>query len=377
MKIKLLKTGDASIVDSEKKDRQQRRRDTESSLEMKIKLSKTGHPTIVACDNQAEVVYKSKESTDSSQNFVQRYKETGQAGHKEPALKILKTGHSTILQSNRSELTIEPVQMQGKKLDNVVEMSPKRKDITIAPIESKKSKLETQLTQILPEVTIQPVTSREQKQFLFDPKNSAISLQQMNVINQEISITQVRPQKSADASMNEKLKDILSKNVTGSPMNSDCEIIEHRPELIIVNENSNSSQDVVIIEEVSPNRMPEVKVPKKRGRPRRNPLPQGITHPPPHLLIPRDPLSLDDAQQMQQPQIPHFPESRENERPKRTCRSQKSYAPPKRGRGRGLYILNILYKILYLKFLIIYILLFFSFFRSFFLSIRTRKTETR
>ncbi|KAK9298478.1 hypothetical protein QLX08_008253 [Tetragonisca angustula] len=334
MKIKLLKTGDASIVDPEKKDKEQRRRDTESSLEMKIKLSKTGHPTIVACDNQTEI-YKSKEAVDPSQNLVQRYKEAGQVIHKESALKILKAGHSTILQSNRSELTIEPVQIQGKKLESVVEMSPKRKDITIAPIDSKKSKLETQLTQILPEVTIQPVTSREQKQFLFDPKNSAISLQQMNVINQEISITQVRPEKSSDVSMNEKLKDILSKNVSGSPLNSDCEIIEHRPELIIVNENSNSSQDVVIIEEVTPNRMPEVKVPKKRGRPRRNPLPQGITHPPPHMLIPRDPLSLDDTQQMQQPQVPHFQESRENERPKRTCRSQKSYAPPRRGRGRG------------------------------------------
>ncbi|KAK1119148.1 hypothetical protein K0M31_013645 [Melipona bicolor] len=334
MKIKLLKTGDASIVDPEKKDKEQRRRDTESSLEMKIKLSKTGHPTIVACDNQTEI-YKSKEVIDPSQNLAQRYKEAGQAIHKESALKILKAGHSTILQSNRSELTIEPVQIQGKKLESVVEMSPKRKDITIAPIDSKKSKLETQLTQILPEVTIQPVTSREQKQFLFDPKNSAISLQQMNVINQEISITQVRPEKSSDVSMNEKLKDILSKNVSGSPLNSDCEIIEHRPELIIVNENSNSSQDVVIIEEVTPNRMPEVKVPKKRGRPRRNPLPQGITHPPPHMLIPRDPLSLDDTQQMQQPQVPHFQESRENERPKRTCRSQKSYAPPRRGRGRG------------------------------------------
>ena len=357
MKIKLLKTGDASIVDPEKKDREQRRRDAESSLEMKIKLSKTGHPTIVACDNQAEV-YKSKEAVDPPQNFAQRYKEPGQIGHKEPALKILKSGNSTILQSNRSELTIEPVQMQGKKLENVIEMSPKRKDITIAPIEPKKSKLETQLTQILPEVTIQPVTSREQKQFLFDPKNSAISLQQMNVINQEISITQVRPQKSTDASMNEKLKDILSKNVSGSPLNSDCEIIEHRSELIIVNENSNSSQDVVIIEEVSTNRIPEVKVPKKRGRPRRNPLPQGITHPPPHLLISRDPLPLDDAQQMQQPQVPHFPQSRENERPKRTCRSQKSYAPPRRGRGRGLYLklfickyYNILFHILPTTFL--------------------------
>ncbi|XP_029045572.2 titin isoform X2 [Osmia bicornis bicornis] len=337
MKIKLLKTGDASIVDSEKKERQQRRQDIESPLEMKIKLSKTGHPTIVAYDNQGESTYKQKEALDLSQNFTQRYKESGQSvGHKEPALKILKTGHSTILQSNRSELTIEPIQTQGKKADSMLDISPnKRKDISISPIESKKPKLEAQLTQILPEVTIQPVASKEQKQFVFDPKSSAISLQQMNVISQEISITQVRPSKPADATMSEKLKDILSnKNVSGSPMNSDCEIIEHRPELIIVNENSNSSQDVVIIEEVSPTRMPEVKVPKKRGRPRRNPLPQGVTHPPPQLLMTRDPLSLDDMHKMQQSQLPHF-ESRENERPKRTCRSQKSYAPPKRGRGRG------------------------------------------
>ncbi|XP_076685405.1 PHD finger protein enhancer of yellow 3 isoform X2 [Andrena cerasifolii] len=340
MKIKLLKSGDASIVESDKKERQQRRRDTESPLEMKIKLSKTGHPTIVACDNHGDLTYKSKELADQSHGFAQRYKDSAQAAHKEPALKILKTGHSTILQSNRSELTIEPVQVQSKKADNVMEISPKRKEITIAPIESKKSKLEAQLTQMLPEVTIQPVTSRDQKQFLFDPKNSAISLQQMNVISQEISITQVRPSKPQDTTMSEKLKDILAKNTSGSPMNSDCEIIEHRPELIIVNENSNSSQDVMIIEEVSPSRMPEVKVPKKRGRPRRNPMAQASIHPPPHLLLSRDPLSMEEVQQMQQmqqmqqPQVPHF-EARENERPKRTCRSQKSYAPPKRGRGRG------------------------------------------
>lgn len=339
MKIKLLKTGDASIVESEKKERHQRRRDTESPLEMKIKLSKTGHPTIIACENHGELSYKPKEVSDQSHNFSQRYKDSAQAGLKEPALKILKTGHSTILQSNRSELTIEPIQMQNKKADNVIEISPKRKDITIAPIEAKKSKLETQIAQILPEVTIQPVTSRDQKQFVFDPKNSAISLQQMNVISQEISITQVRPPKPQDSIMNEKLKEMLTKNTTGSPINSDCEIIEHRPELIIVNENSNSSQDVMIIEEVSSNRMPEVKVPKRRGRPRRNPLPQATIVPSPHLLISRDPISMEEIQQIQQPQPPHF-EARENERPKRTCRSQKSYAPPKRGRGRGLYRLR-------------------------------------
>ncbi|XP_076282544.1 PHD finger protein enhancer of yellow 3 isoform X2 [Lasioglossum baleicum] len=333
MKIKLLKTGDASIVDPEKKERQPRRRETESPLEMKIKLSKTGHPTIVACDNHGEASYRPKEHADQH-SFGQRYKEQVQT-HKESALKFLKTGHPTILQGNRSELTIEPVQMQGKKSDSTIDIAPKRKDITVSPIEPKKSKLETQLTQILPEVTIQPVTSRNQKQFMFDPKSSAISLQQMNVISQEISITQVRPSKTQDTSMTDKLKDMLNKNSTSSPMNSDCEIIEHRPELIIVNENSNSSQDVVIIEEVSPARMPEVKVPKRRGRPRRNPLAQPTVHPPSHMLMSGGPLSLNDPQQMQQhlqaPQV----ESRENERPKRTCRNQKSYAPPKRGRGRG------------------------------------------
>ncbi|XP_053978140.1 uncharacterized protein LOC128876087 isoform X1 [Hylaeus volcanicus] len=334
MKIKLLKTGDASIVDTEKKERQQKRRDIESPLEMKIKLSKTGHPTIVACDNHGEPAHRMKEASEQSHGFSHRYKESVQAAHKEPAMKILKTSHPSILQSNRSELTIEPVQMSGKKAEGALEISPKRKDVTIAPIEAKKSKLEAQLTQILPEVTIQPVATRDQKQFVFDTKTSAISLQQMNVISQEISITQVRPLKPSETSMSEKLKDILAKNTTGSPMNSDCEIIEHRPELIIVNENSNSSQDVVIIEEVPPTRMPEVKVPKKRGRPRRNPLAQTTVHPPPHLTLPRDPLSLEDPHQMQQPQIPRF-ESRENERPRRTCRSQKSYAPPKRGRGRG------------------------------------------
>ncbi|XP_012149059.2 PHD finger protein enhancer of yellow 3 isoform X1 [Megachile rotundata] len=334
MKIKLLKTGDASIVDSEKKERQQRRQDTETPLEMKIKLSKTGHATIVAYDNQGEAMYKQKEITDSLQSHSQRYKESVQGVHKDSALKIFKTGHSSILQGNRSELTIEPVQAQGKKLDNMLEISPKRKDISIAPIESKKPKLDAQITQILPEVTIQPVASRDQKQYVFEQKNKSMNLSQMNVLNQEISITQVKSLKPADTSMSEKLKDMLSKNVSGSPMNSDCEIIEQRPELIIVNENSNSSQDVVIIEEVSLSRPPEVKIPKKRGRPRRNPLPQGTTHPPPQLLVPRDPLSLDDMKQMQQPQVPRI-ESRENERPKRTCRSQKSYAPPKRGRGRG------------------------------------------
>ncbi|XP_071631337.1 uncharacterized protein E(y)3 isoform X3 [Temnothorax longispinosus] len=343
MKIKLFKTGDASVVEtppsssSEKKDKQQRRRDTaESPLEMKIKLSKTGHPTIITCDSHGESsTHKGKDSAavDPAVNFSHRYMEHA-ATHKESPLKILKTGghHSSILQSNRSELTIEPVQMQSRKqpaenAQQQMEISPKRKDVTISPVESKKSKLEAQLSQILPEVTIQPVICRDQKQqqqqqqLLFDPKTSLISRQQMNVINQEISITQVRPDSASD-----KFKD-MCKNSPGGL--SDCEIIEHRPELIIVNENSNSSQDVVIIEEVTPNRMADIKVPKKRGRPRRNPV--AAQHIQPQMLMPRDPLALDDVQQVPVQQFEH----RENERPKRTCRSQKSYAPPKRGRGRG------------------------------------------
>ncbi|XP_029668967.1 uncharacterized protein LOC115238922 isoform X2 [Formica exsecta] len=357
MKIKLFKTGDASVVEApssgslEKKDKQQRRRDAaESPLEIKIKLSKTGHPTIVACDSHGESsAHKGKDSQaavdPAALNFPHRYMEHATV-HKESTLKILKTGHHpSILQGSRAELTIEPVQMQSRKqpTENVqqIEISPKRKDITISPVESKKSKLEAQLSQILPEVTIQPVMCRDQKQqqqqLLFDPKSSLISRQQMNVINQEISITQVRSTAKADnaSSVNDKLKDLLCKNANNSPGgSSDCEIIEHRPELIIVNENSNSSQDVVIIEEVTPNRMADIKVPKKRGRPRRNPIAaqqQHIQQSSAQMLIPRDPLALDEMQQVPPQQFEH----RENERPKRTCRNQKSYAPPKRGRGRG------------------------------------------
>lgn len=353
MKIKLFKTGDASVVEtppsSEKKDKQQRRRDAaESPLEMKIKLSKTGHPTIVTCDSHGESsTHKSKDpaSLDPAVNFSHRYVEHT-AAHKESPLKIIKTSghHASILQSNRSELTIEPVQVQSKKqpaenAQQQIEISSKRKDVTISPVESKKSKLETQLSQILPEVTIQPVMCRDQKQqqqqqqLLFDPKTSLISRQQMNVINQEISITQVRPMPD---SASDKFKDILCKNSPGGL--SDCEIIEHRPELIIVNENSNSSQDVVIIEEVTPNRIADIKVPKKRGRPRRNPAAVQQQYvqqqPTAQMLMPRDPLALDEVQQVLPQQLEH----RENERPKRTCRNQKSYAPPKRGRGRGLFL---------------------------------------
>lgn len=84
----------------------------------------------------------------------------------------------------------------------------------------------------------------------------------------------------------------------------------------------------MIIDEVPVLKPLEIKVPKKRGRPRRNPLPD--VGPVGHMqLAMRDPLALDD--------LPGHSaaDQKESERPRRTCRSQKSYAPPKRGRGRG------------------------------------------
>lgn len=129
-------------------------------------------------------------------------------------------------------------------------------------------------------------------------------------------------------------------NEQSSPLNSDCEIVEPHPEFIIVNENSNSSQDVMIIDEVPT--LPAVKVPKKRGRPRRNALPAGAVHTV-HAdgyndLDPlKDPLSLDHAASQPGGATQDPSASGEgSERPRRTCRSQKSYAPPKRGRGRGM-----------------------------------------
>lgn len=183
--------------------------------------------------------------------------------------------------------------------------------------------------------------------------------------------------------MGERLKSNLNLQNEASPVNSDCEIIEPQPELIIVNENSNSSQDVMIIDEVPPT--PKAKVPKKRGRPRRNALPvaapaaaSAVSVAASHVVAPLgvsnfqdlDPLSfeqppmqqliqqqivlqqqqqqqmmmLQQQQRQKQQQMPQLqaPEQvmlpgtvEASERPRRTCRSQKSYAPPKRGRGRG------------------------------------------
>jgi hypothetical protein len=162
----------------------------------------------------------------------------------------------------------------------------------------------------------------------------------------------------SDTILNEQLKgdfNVQNQPLASSPLNSDCEIIEPQPELIIVNENSNSSQDIMIIDEV-PSTKSLMKMPKKRGRPRRNATIAsadtiGISNFQ-ELELQRDPLSLEQLpmaitmpilQEQLQSQISNS--SMEGiERPRRTCRSQKSYAPPKRGRGRGrsLYCLILM-----------------------------------
>lgn len=305
-KNKQLRVKDLLTADTDKKEKQKNKEATKKSeepaLEMKIKFSKTGHPKIVVCESYGDSSNKSKKAD-------------------------LHRVSSHMLQHKQSELTIEPVQQLQKTESK--EISTKRKDVTISSIESKKFKLESTISQILPEVTIQPIATREQKQAPFDAKSSDISREQIHVISQEISITQVKLKAnlesgSKNTASDEKPYSLLNKVTHSSPASSDCEIIEHRPELVIVNENSNSSQDVVIIEEVPPARMPEVKVPKKRGRPRRNDSGMRFVEPV-QIILPRDPLALDEGS------IQH--ETRENERPRRTCRNQKSYAPPKRGRG--------------------------------------------
>ena len=201
-------------------------------------------------------------------------------------------------------------------------------------------------------------------------------------INDECKLPQICSLATGDTLMGERLKSALNlpgETSASSPLNSDCEIIEPiQPELVIVNENSNSSQDVMIIDEV-PSVKSSVRAPKKRGRPRRNAnvaVPMSSITPGvatgsacfQELDLQRDPLSLDQppmrlsmqlssmpltAQSMQstlqqhqsqlQPQVlsaagtSAVAGTEGSERPRRTCRSQKSYAPPKRGRGRGAF----------------------------------------
>ena len=129
---------------------------------MKIKLSKTGHPTII---NTSEL--------------------------QETTLKTFKKSHS--------DVTIEAIKHQTVE-NTMIDLHNKRKEITIAPIESKKAKVDSNLKQMLPDITIQPIIpaakkeqqlQQQQQKLLLESNNANISQQQMNVINQEISITQV------------------------------------------------------------------------------------------------------------------------------------------------------------------------------------------
>lgn len=157
---------------------------------------------------------------------------------------------------------------------------------------------------------------------------------------------------TGESLMGDHLKSNLNiqhEQLGSSPLHSDCEIIDPQPEMIFVNENSNSSQDVMIIDEVPPTQS-ITKVPKKRGRPRRNP----VTSPAAAAFVPitsfqnielqKDPLSIGQPtmhmgqHQLQPGQIASAANAEGSERPRRTCRSQKSYAPPKRGRGRGPFV---------------------------------------
>lgn len=336
MKIKLVKTSDTPTVQHEiiteteaanveqakkqKTTKDSSKRPDEHSLEMKIKLSKTGHPTIVICESHSDSSSsKTKETFDTQTNLPYKFNEA-----KKEEL-YSKDAYSFAPQNKESEVLVESPSPQIPKKDVSKEICHKRKEISFSPSEPKKLKFETNLSNMLPEVTIQPVASKLQKRIILE-SSSSTPLEKIK-INQEVSITEIKSKVSIKPLPTTSVAEdkVINKMFTSSPTSSDCEIIEHRPELVIVNENSNSSQDVVIIEEVPSVRMMEVKIPKKRGRPRRNDTTSRFVEPI-QIMLPRDPLALDDASTLSQ-------EPKENERPRRTCRSQKSYAPPKRGRG--------------------------------------------
>ncbi|KAJ8666790.1 hypothetical protein QAD02_008452 [Eretmocerus hayati] len=370
MKIKLSRTGDPSVIllESSKEEESQnaerpkvsKHKDhgstsqklrEEAHLEMKIKLPKNGHPTIITSNDQVTDSIKIP-TTSMLQPSTQHDPVTN-----ESIPETLKKAHV--------EETIDAAETSAAI--QMFDLHNKRREITIAPIDSKKSKSGSGDNQILPAISIQPISVRkkgdptQEQKLMLDSNRGSISQQQMNVINQEISIPQIRPSSTDDVSKGERLKKAL-KALTGlssSPLNSDCEIIDSQPELIIVNENSNSNQDVMIIDEVPP----KAKVARKRGRPRRNPIPptqpalsstpgiqnSSYTSSFQNVDTQRDPLSIQQPslhviqqiqQQLhQQQQLQQSSEttsgSENSERPRRTCRSQKSYAPPKRGRGRG------------------------------------------
>lgn len=332
IKTKHGKLKDLMSVDLERKEKQKTikestKRTDEPSLEMKIKLSKTGHPTIVTCETNSDASSnRNKEIIDSQPNLTHKFNQAKEI-EKETYSKnysLISNVYSSTLQNEESEKSVESQSLIQKKGISK-EISHKRKDISFSLSESKKLKFEAKLSEILPEVTIQPVVSKEQRRTILE-SNSKVS-HERNYINKEVCITEVKIKGNIEPVLTSSTTEekMLNKIITSSPASSDCEIIEHRPELVIVNENSNSSQDVVIIEEVPLTRLSEVKVPKKRGRPRRNDTSSRFIEPI-QIILPRDPLALDDATSV-------LHEPKENERPRRTCRSQKSYAPPKRGRG--------------------------------------------
>lgn len=162
---------------------QQKHKDDSHLEMMKIKLSKTGHPTII---NANETTQEDAQKG-SNASSAQSHKHKDLLAFKESTLKAIKKSHS--------EVTIEPVKSQPEVGNSMADLHKKRKDITIAPVESKKSKMEANLKQMLPDITIQPIPAakkdQQQQKLVLDTNTGNISRQQMNVINQEISITQV------------------------------------------------------------------------------------------------------------------------------------------------------------------------------------------
>ena len=325
---------------------------------MKIKLSKTGHPTIVTTTDQKFEAPVQASTITSTQTQVHTNEDSS-------LIKALKKSHL--------DITLEALKDQHMD-SSIKDLHSKRKEMSIAPIEIKKVKMESDLKKMFPDVSIQPVAPAvkpDHHAAVLESKRG-ISQQQMNVIKREISITQVArllalqllnkqisiklyfsffkvPSTPSIGTtlFTEHLKSALPATSEATPLLTNNQVIQPaRPELVLVNEGSNSSQDVMIIEEVPP----PVKIPKKRGRPRKteNLMPgtaavaaataaaasrASIIKNFTNFKTQQDPLSLDSS----------TAGADGTERPKRTCRLQKSYAPPKRGRGRGssLFITTI------------------------------------
>jgi hypothetical protein len=138
------------------------------------------HPIIITSNEIKEDSY-----INSLQAHSQKQKDHKELIFKESAMKTL----------CHSDIMIEPKNSQS--IENaMVDLHSKRKEVTLAPIELKKLKIEANLKEMLPNVTIQPIVSVEvneqsQQKLLLESNSGTISQQQMNVINREISITQV------------------------------------------------------------------------------------------------------------------------------------------------------------------------------------------